>query len=125
MPAKGLYCRYSKKYSIRIITATTNLPNSPLLQWQSKVADSLISNIYIYIYIHRGEQFIIYYNANCKTENIIYLLECAMYGLQYIGKTKQQLSERLNGHRSDANCKPDLPLSRHLRSTGHHDSFRN
>jgi hypothetical protein len=28
-----------------------------------------------------------------------------------------------HGHRSDANCKPDLPLSRHLRSTGHHDSF--
>jgi hypothetical protein len=26
-------------------------------------------------------------------------------------------------HTSDANCKPDLPLSRHLRSTGHHDSF--
>jgi hypothetical protein len=33
------------------------------------------------------------------------------------------LSKRLNGHRSDANCKPDLPLSRHLRSTGHHDSL--
>ena len=62
-------------------------------------------------------------NANCKTENIIYLLECAIYGLQYVGETKQQLSKRLNGHRSDANCKPDLPLSRHLRSTCHHDSF--
>ena len=62
-------------------------------------------------------------NANCKTENIIYLLECAIYGLQYVGETKQQLSKRLNGHRSDANCKPDLPLGRHLRSTGHHDSF--
>ena len=58
-------------------------------------------------------------NANCKTENIIYLLECAVYGLQYVGETKQQLSKHLNGHRSDANCKPDLPL----RSTGHHDSF--
>ena len=44
-------------------------------------------------------------------------------GLQYIGETKQQLSKRLNGHRSDANCKPHLPLSRLLRSTGHHDSF--
>ena len=65
----------------------------------------------------------IYYNANCKTENIIYLLECAICALQYIGETKQQLSKRLNGHRSDANCKPDLPLSRYLRSTGHHDSF--
>ena len=68
---------------------------------------------------HTGEEFIIY----CKTENIIYLLECAICDLQYIGETKQQLSKRLNGHRSDANCKPDLPLSRHLRSTGHHDSF--
>jgi hypothetical protein len=29
----------------------------------------------------------------------------------------------LNGNRSDANCKLDLPLSRHLRSTDHHDSF--
>ena len=29
----------------------------------------------------------------------------------------------MNGHRSDANCKPDLPLSIHLRSTNHHDSF--
>ena len=72
---------------------------------------------------YTGEKFIIYCNANCKTENIIYLLECAICGLQYIGETKQQLSKRLNGHRSDANFKPDLPLSRHLRSTGHHDSF--
>jgi hypothetical protein len=29
----------------------------------------------------------------------------------------------LNGHKSDGNCKSDLPLSRHLRSTRHHDSF--
>jgi hypothetical protein len=27
---------------------------------------------------HTGEEFIIYCNANCKTENIIYLLECAI-----------------------------------------------
>ena len=72
---------------------------------------------------HTGEEFIIYCNANCKTENSIYPLECAICGLQYIGETKQQLSKRLNGHRSDGNCKSDLPLSRHLRSTGHHDSF--
>ena len=52
----------------------------------------------------------IYYNANCKTENIIYLLECAICALQYIGETKQQLSKRLNGHRSDANCKPDTTV---------------
>jgi hypothetical protein len=26
--------------------------------------------------------------ANCKAENIIYLLECAIGGLQYVGETK-------------------------------------
>ena len=36
---------------------------------------------------------------------------------------QKTLSTSWNVHRSDANCKPDLPLSRHLRSTGHHDSF--
>ena len=72
---------------------------------------------------HTGEEFIIYCNANYKTENSIYLLECAISGFQYIVETKQQLSKRLNGHRSDANCKPDLPFSRHPRSTDHHDSF--
>jgi hypothetical protein len=56
---------------------------------------------------HTGEEFIIYCNANCKTENIIYLLECAICGLQYMGEIKQQLNKRLIGHRSDANCKPD------------------
>ena len=46
---------------------------------------------------HTGEKIIIYCNANCKTENIIYFLECAICGLQYIGETKQQLSKCLNG----------------------------
>jgi hypothetical protein len=40
---------------------------------------------------YTGEEFSIY----CKTENIIYLLECAICDLQYIGETKQQLSKRL------------------------------
>ena len=48
---------------------------------------------------HTGKECIIYCNANCKTENIIYLLECAICGLLYIGETKQQLSKRLNGHK--------------------------
>ena len=57
---------------------------------------------------HTEDEFIIYCNANCKTENIIYLLECANCGVQYVGETKKQISKRLNGHRSYANCKPDL-----------------
>jgi hypothetical protein len=39
----------------------------------------------------------------------------------YFGPIEQTVCPN-TGHRSDANCKPDLPLSRHL-TTGHHDSF--
>ena len=103
------------------LTSPLDLPTMVSVQnmirddvWRAKTSNAACT--------HTGEEFIIHCNANCKTENIIYLLECANCGLQYIEETKQ-LSKRLNGHRSDANCKPDLPLSRHLRSTGHHDSF--
>ena len=60
-----------------------------------------------------------------KLEKQIMQSSPTISGLQYmyVGETKQQLSKRLNGHRSDTNCKPHLPLSRLLRSTGHRDSF--
>ncbi|XP_071155741.1 uncharacterized protein [Mytilus edulis] len=40
-------------------------------------------------------------------------------GKQYVGESEQPFHKRMNGHRSDYQCKPDLPLSRHLRSPGH------
>ena len=39
--------------------------------------------------------------------------------MQYVGETEQPFNKRMNGHRSDYTCKPDLPVSRHLRSHGH------
>jgi len=39
--------------------------------------------------------------------------------MQYVGETDQAFHKRMNGHRSDYQCKPDLPLSRHLRSASH------
>ena len=59
-----------------------------------------------------------YCNVTCKTQNVVYLLQCRC-GMQYVGETEQPFNKRMNGHRSDYTCKPDLPVSRHLRSPGH------
>jgi hypothetical protein len=48
------------------------------------------------------KKIIIFFDDNYK----IYLLQCAICGLQHIRETKQLFSKRLNGNRSDANCKP-------------------
>jgi hypothetical protein len=48
-----------------------------------------------------GKQYNICCTVNCKSANIIYILECSVCGLQYVGESKQPFHKRLNGHRSD------------------------
>jgi hypothetical protein len=70
------------------------------------------------------EEFIIKCTATCKTNNIIYLLECAICGLQYIGQTKEKLKERMYGHRSNADRNhPASSLHKHLGSANHDTNF--
>ena len=38
--------------------------------------------------------------VNCKTNNIIYLLECKICGLQYVGESINNIYERFSGHKS-------------------------
>ena len=61
-----------------------------------------------------GKQYKIFCTVNCKSANIIYILECSVCGLQYVGESQQPFHKRLNGHRSDltkkviSSCEPTL-----------------
>jgi hypothetical protein len=57
--------------------------------------------------------------VNCKSANIIYILECSVCGLQYIGESKQPFHKHMNGHRSDLTKKPFLPVSQHFELSDH------
>ena len=35
----------------------------------------------------------------CETFNVIYMIQCTKYNLQYIGETKRRLKDRFNEHR--------------------------
>jgi hypothetical protein len=47
------------------------------------------------------KQYKLICTVNCKSANIIYILECSVCGLQYVGESKQPVHKRLNGDRSD------------------------
>ena len=47
----------------------------------------------------------IFQNTNCKTECTIYLMECTICNLQYVGKNETQFNIRLNNHRNDVKVK--------------------
>ena len=52
---------------------------------------------------------------NCKTSNMIYLIQCTKCGMQYVGETGQCLHQRMNNHRADVTSKQleGKPVGRH------------
>ena len=58
--------------------------------------------------------------ANCKTSNVVYLIECKKCRKQYVGETENALHVRMNGHRSDIKHRRlEKPVAKHFNSTGH------
>lgn len=67
-----------------------------------------------------GKEYTIFGNLTCKTENTVYILECTVCPLQYVGESIQQFNKRMNGHRSDLDRKTFLPVSQHFLSSPDH-----
>ena len=42
--------------------------------------------------------FLIRATVNCKTSNVVYVIECLKYKKQYVGESKSALHVRMNGH---------------------------
>ena len=64
----------------------------------------------------------IYHKTNCKSRNIIYLLECTTCALQYVGKSEWPFNLRLNNYRhriKSTDFDKLLPVEQHFRLQGH------
>jgi len=62
---------------------------------------------------------IIVCTVNCKSANIIYVLECSVCVLRCVGESKQPFHKRLTGHKSDLTKKPFLTVSEHFGMSDH------
>lgn len=58
-------------------------------------------------------------NYTCDTANVVYLLECNLGKLQYVGESKTSFRLRFNNHKAHVSALPHLPLSKHANVTGH------
>ena len=67
-----------------------------------------------------GKEYKLFCNVNCKTPNVVYLLDCHVCGSQYVGESVQPFNKRMNGHRSDLTKKTLLPVSQHFVSPDTH-----
>jgi len=56
---------------------------------------------------------------NCNSFNVIYLITCLKYKLQYVGETYRKLKDRLNDHKSNIRTNKETAIGIHFRSALH------
>ena len=64
----------------------------------------------------------IFHNSNCRSMNVIYLLECVRCNKQYVGKSEWPFNYRLNNYRSrikSTRYDKLLPVEKHFREQHH------
>ena len=64
-------------------------------------------------------KFKIYHIVNCKSEYVIYLMECTLCNKQYIGKVDTAFHIRLNSHGKDTKDPNAILACRHFQQQGH------
>ena len=63
--------------------------------------------------------FNILHKLTCQSQYVIYLMECILCKIQYVGKSKTLFNLRLNNHRKDVNNPKAIPASNHFKIHGH------
>ena len=70
-----------------------------------------------------GKEMEIRARVDCRTVGVIYGMYCRKCErIVYVGKTKNRLAERFNGHRADLKAGDDTKPACHFRRDGHLDS---
>ena len=57
--------------------------------------------------VYNGASLKITCGGNCRTKNIVYVARCKIHNLLYIGHSGEELRERFNKHRYDAQKRPE------------------
>ena len=58
-------------------------------------------------------------NFNCQSTNIVYVLNCDICGIQYVGESSNTMNACCRGHVSTIRTSKDCPVALHYRSYNH------
>ena len=61
----------------------------------------------------------IFHNLTCKSESLIYLLQCRILQLQYVGKSEAPFNIHLNNNREDAKSQASILVCNYLNEQNH------
>ena len=77
--------------------------------------------IYVYIASVTGKKYRTQHNVSCTSNNLVYCISCIRCRKQYVGRTKNSLKQRFQGHFYQiAHDAEKTEVSRHFNRNGHH-----
>ena len=65
------------------------------------------------------QEYKILHEMNCKSNFVIYLLECQLCKVQYVGKSESPFNIRLNNHRKDSKKLNPILACKHFQENNH------
>ena len=63
--------------------------------------------------------FNVFHKLTCKYHYVIYLIECIVCKIEYVGKSETPFNLRLNNHRKDVNHLKATPACNYFKMHGH------
>ena len=92
---------------------------SPCYTRSDNLCCNQIENTRTFCSRRTNKEFQIFHRVNCKSNFIIYLLECTKCRIQYVGKSERPMNIRLNKHRNDVFREDAIKVCRHFKQPGH------
>ena len=92
---------------------------SPCLSRLNNLCCKQVKQIKTFQSCRTKETFQIIHNLTCRSENLIYLLQCRICRLKYAGKSATPFNIRLNTHRKDAKSQASILACKHFSEQNH------
>ena len=92
---------------------------SPCLSKTGNLCCSQLTSTMTFISQQTKRKFKIYHKVNCKSEYVIYLMECTLCNKQYVGKAEAAFNIRLNNHSKDTKNPNSVLAYRRFQQQGH------
>ena len=92
---------------------------SPCLSKLNNLCCKQVKQTKIFQNYSTKETFQIFHNLTCKSQNLIYLLQCRICQLQYVRKNETPFNIRLKNHRKDAKSEASILACKHFNEQNH------
>ena len=92
---------------------------SPCVSWLNNLCSKQVKQANIFKSYRTNQVLKLFHDRKCKSGNLIYLLQCGIYKLRYVGKSETTFNIPLNNYWKDAKSEKSILVCKHFNESDH------